>query len=114
MRLAIAGLLAAGGLTTIIWLGLNGLGWSTAPAGEEGAWQMRELKFLKAVYDRMQQDMERESESSASLREEQKRILRTMKETAGLLPEEAIPAELRPLLLGAEGARLCENVGGLC
>jgi hypothetical protein len=103
MRWAIAGLLVAGGMTAILWLGWSGM--PSAPDGrEEGTWQLRELMFLKAAYDRMQQDMGLESEGSASLREEQKRILRLMNETAKLLPGEAVPAELRPLLLNAEAA----------
>jgi hypothetical protein len=113
MRLAIAGLLVAVGLTTILWLGWSGA--TSTPDGAEGAWQLRELMFLKAAHDRMQQDMGRESAGSASLRDEQKRILRKMNETAKLLPEEAVPAELRLLLPGAEAvpsslSRLIETI----
>jgi hypothetical protein len=120
MQWALVGLLAAGGLITILGFGWSGFGWSgpaSAPASsvEESAWKLRELAFLKAAYDRMQQDMARPAEASASLHAEQERILRQMTETAKLLPSEAVPAELRALLLNAEAvsvslSRLIETV----
>ncbi|HEX2151720.1 MAG TPA: hypothetical protein VHG31_06960 [Stellaceae bacterium] len=120
MRWAFAGLLAAAGLIITLSFGWSGFGWSgpaSAPgsAVEESAWQLRELAFLKAAYDRMQQDMARPAEASASLHAGQERILRQMAETAKLLPSEAVPAELRALLLNAEAvpvslSRLIETV----
>ena len=101
MRRTLAGLLAAGGLITAVCLG-----WSLPQAASErtaadATWQRRELVFLKAAYDRMRQDGEQESEGSASLRQEQQRIVGQMAEIAKLLPSEAVPAELRALLQGA-------------
>jgi hypothetical protein len=63
---------------------------------------LRELTFLKAAYDRMQQDGAGQAEASVSLHAERKRIVRQMAETAKLLPIEAVPAELRELLFEAE------------
>ena len=125
MRLALVGLLVAGGLITTLSLGWSGIGWSGASSasgsGAEGStWQLRELTFLKAAYDRMQQDILQQdgagqAEASASLHAERKRIVRQMTETAKLLPMEAVPAELRELLFDAEAApaslsRLIETI----
>jgi hypothetical protein len=107
MRLAFAGLLVAGGLITTLSLGWSGA-FSASRSGAEGSsWQLRELTFLKAAYDRMQQDILQQegsgqAEASASLRAERKRIVRQMTETAKLLPIEAVPAELRELLFEIE------------
>ena len=103
MRWALAGLLAVGGLITLLGLGWGNLGRSGSlsvlgSAAEEGPWQLRELNFLKAAYDRLQQDMARQMESSASLHAERERVVRQMAETAKLLPVEAVPAELRELV----------------
>ncbi|MGD9616091.1 MAG: hypothetical protein AB7H90_12060 [Alphaproteobacteria bacterium] len=119
MRLALAGLLVAGGLITTLSLGWSGLGWGGAPSPESGvgedAWQLRELIFLKTVYDRMQQDIASQAEASASLYAERQRILREMAETAKLLPSEAVPPGLRVLLRDADAApaslsRLIETI----
>src|SRR5690349_13551260 len=110
MRRTFAGLLAAGGLIAVFCLGL-GASWSLPsaapePAAADSSWQVRELGFLKAAYDRLQQDrLQQDSvgktEGGASLRREQQLVIRQMAETATLLPEEAVPAELRALLQGA-------------
>jgi hypothetical protein len=106
MRLGLAGLLAAGGLMTALslaWIGLPSVPGSTTG---EGPWQVQELAFLKAAYDRTQQDVLQQDNSgegtaSASLYAEQERIVRQMREVARLLPDEAIPEELRDLLRDA-------------
>jgi hypothetical protein len=124
MRWAFAGLLATGGLITALCLGWSRLGWSDlgesgphpAPGSAAGksAWQLRDLIFLKAAYDRTRQDLTRQTEGSASLRAEQERIVRQMAETSKLLPVEAVPAELRALLpnvkaVPASPSRLTES-----
>jgi hypothetical protein len=107
MWMALVALLTAGGLIAILYVGWSGLEWSRSPwvheNGAEGStWQLRELAFLKAAYDRMQQDLTRPAEASASLHAEQERIVRRMAETAKLLPADAVPAELRSLLPDTE------------
>jgi len=101
MRWALGGLLAAGGLTAIFCLGWGLPSTAPAPAAGNASWQMRELTFLKAAYDRLQQDGKGETESKASLRREQQQIVGQMADTAKLMPDEAVPAELRPLLQAA-------------
>jgi hypothetical protein len=115
MRLALAGLLTAGGLTAALSLGWIGLLPAPGSVAEESPWQVRELAFLKAAYDRTQHDIDNQTEASASLYGEQQRILREMAETAKLLPAEAIPAELHALLRDAGTApiplsRLIETI----
>ena len=98
MRWGLAGLLAAGGVITGLCLGWSELLMPPGGVAGDSNWQMRELAFLKAAYDRLQQDNARSHDSSMSLREEQARVLRQIAETAKLLPVEAVPAELRALL----------------
>ena len=102
MRLALVGLLAAGGLALTIILGWS---WSASvpvAAADPQQWQRRELMFLKATYDRVQADLSRQPQPSASLQAENDRILRLMTETAKLMPAEAVPAEISELLAAAE------------
>ncbi len=101
MLRALVGLLVTGGLIALYLL------WSGSPlerarAAAESTWQLRELAFLKAAYDRMQQEAMQPTEASASLQAEQERIVRQIAETAKLLPAETVPAELRALLSDTE------------
>jgi hypothetical protein len=118
MRSGLAGLFAAGGLITALFLVWIGLRPAPGRVVGESPWQLRELSFLKAAYDRTQQDVAQQNmagqgEASASLYAEQERIVRQMKEAARLLPPEIIPEELRALLRDpgtapAPGSRLIE------
>jgi hypothetical protein len=102
MRRALVGLAVAGGLIAIVYLGWSALPLVPVRAAGESTWQLRELAFLKAAYDRMQQEPKHPTEARASLYAEQERIVRQMVETAKLLPAETVPAELRALLPDAE------------
>jgi hypothetical protein len=107
MRVALAGLLGAAVLIAAFYLGWSGLGsngrpvWSSS-AAEEPSWQLRELAFLKAAYDRTQLDMARPTEADASLQAERDRIVQRMAETAKLLQADAVPPEVRALLPESE------------
>jgi hypothetical protein len=92
-------------LITALCLGWIGSHLAPARTADESPWQLRELDFLKAAYDRTQQDVAQQhaagaGEASASLHAEQERILRQMRDAARLLPPETIPEELRALLHG--------------
>lgn len=101
MRPGAVGLLAVAGLALSLLLGWNWLASRSADAGEAERWQVRELLFLKAAYDRMQDDLARNLEGSASLRAEQNRVMQRMAETATLVPRETVPAEIGRLLESA-------------
>lgn len=103
MRLALVGLFVGGGLGLSLLFGWSWSASAPATAADSPPWQLRELVFLKAAYDRIQQDLARQPQGAASLQAEQDRIVRQMAETARLLPADAVPAELRELL-AATGA----------
>ena len=101
MRSGAIGLLAVAGLALSLFVGWNWPASLSADAGDAQRWQVRELLFLKAAYDRMQDDLARDLEGSASLRDEQKRVMQRMAETATLVPPDAVPAEIGRLLASA-------------
>ena len=109
MRSGLIGLLAAGGLGLCLIVGWN---WpaSLSAATEEGTpWQIRELLFLKAAYDRMQDDLARDPEGRDTLRAERDRVVRQMAETAKLAPPDDVPAEIRRLLASSQELPQVEN-----
>ena len=112
MLRVLVGLLVAGGLLASVYLVSIGAPLEHVPAVREHAWQLRELAFLKAAYDRIQQDLTRPSEASASLEAERERVARQIAETAKLLPPERIPAGLRALLSKTETAPVSPALSG--
>jgi hypothetical protein len=101
MRLAIAGIVAAGLLVLTLILGWSGSTAWRATAVRDQDWRQRELLFLKDAYERVVADLDGRPSRSPSLSAERDRILRNMAETGKLLPAERIPPEVARLLATA-------------
>jgi hypothetical protein len=104
MRLALLGLLAAGGLALSVALGWGGTTLVPATASGQSSWRLRELALLKAALERVQHDFAHPNDGMASLEAERNRILRQIRATAELMPPDAVPAEFRKFLPPGAGA----------
>jgi hypothetical protein len=101
----------------LLSLGVLGVivGWQAAPSGSGGVFgnftwldqddlgrRQRELRFLKAAFDRLEAEALQDPDGPAtpSLRTEQEAVLRHIREVARPLPADVVPGELRQLLKG--------------
>ena len=113
MRPLIAAALLSLGMLAVI------VGWQVAPSGSGGVFgnftwldqddrgrRQRELRFLKAAFDRLEAEAQRDPNGPAtpSLRGEQDMVLKHMRDVARPLPADAISDELRLLFRGEAAA----------
>ena len=96
MRLAVIGLAVVLGMGAVL------LHRAIAPTIAEDAqgWRAQRLLFLKAAYDRVQADLEREPDkaAAASMRRQQAAILEDIATVANDLPDDGVPEGIKPLL----------------
>jgi hypothetical protein len=97
MRWALALVIAIGLAGSAAYAGWDHLSafWTRRQEGDD--WRQRELRFLKAAYDRLDAQLAKQPDKSGadSLRGEQDVIRRMMAETARALPAETLPPEIR-------------------
>jgi outer membrane protein OmpA-like peptidoglycan-associated protein len=67
----------------------------------DGKWQQRELAFLKSIHDRIQIELQNQSQGSASLQRENRLILDAMADVAKTMSSNNIPADVKVLLAGS-------------